>query len=323
MAEIQKPSDQNRPDDSRAGKPDSLHPDRSVSGTDVGKAEKQRTTKFTTFGQMTTINDGESLVEARARQSALDNPLTIDFGDGTAVTSDGIQDAHDVVIAGNPFKDAQEFVKKTGENLWHPDSEHPDIRMNYMADLEAFQTTGLAKYGIDPLIISATIRNEIIFRKHSDNLQDRILKEHSDIANQADRNHSWTIGDIQMRRSHIERLISATDNAGNPRFPQLASLKEEGAIAALDRQKGALLVGVYFQDVATRLDHKEDPAPWYNLAHAAEIKSHIAALWQSGSADNKTEALIRSYNPGDGARHVEHVREQLKLIRNGPAKLFE
>lgn len=322
MAEIQKPSDQNRPDDSEAGKPDSLNPDRSVSGADVGKAEKQRVNKFITFGQMTTIRDGDSLDEARARQSALDNPFTIDFGDGSAETSQGKQS--DEVIAGNPFTDGLNTAKKEAEKLWHPDREHPDLRMNYMADLEAFQATGLAKYGIDPLIIAATIRNEVVFREHADNVQDEMVQKIPGVAAWLDKGHDWSVGDIQMRRSHMEMLINASDAQGKPQFPQLASLRGKDFTTYVpSRSEGAALVGAYFQDVAHRLDEGKTPTPWYDKAHAQQVAETMLSLWRSGKAEARTDSLIRSFNPGEGAKHVEHVREQMEQIRNGPAKLFE
>lgn len=324
MAEIQKPSDQNRPDDSKAGKLDALNPERGVSNADVGKAEKQRVNKFTTFGQMTTVNDSDCLDEARARQSALDNPLTIDFGDGNSVTSEGFKNAPDHVIAGNPFTDSLEFIKKTGEKIWHPDSEHPDIRMNYIADLEAFQATGLAKYGIDPLIIAATIRNEIVFREAIDGLQDELVQKHPMITAHIDGHRGWSVGDIQMRRSHMEMLINASDVHKQPLYPQLATLRGKDFESYVpSRGEGAALVGAYFQDVASRLDKGRIPTPWYDKAHTQQVAETMLNLWKTGKPVDRTEALIRSFNPGEGARHVEHVREQMKQIRSGPAKLFE
>lgn len=324
MAEIQKPSDQSRPDDSKAGKLDSLNPDRSVSGADVDKAEKKRVNKFTTFGQMTTVNDGDSLDEARSRQSALDNPFTIDYGDGTSENSVGKQYSTDEVVAGNPFIDGMNAAKKEAEKLWHPDLEHPDIRMNYIADLEAFQTTGLAKYGIDPLIISGTIRNEIAFREHADNIQDAMVHKHPVVAAWLDKEHNWSVGDIQMRRSHMEMLVNASDVHGTPLFPQLTSLKGKDFSAYVPtRAEGAALVGAYFQDVAHRLEKGEVPTPWYDKAHAEQVAETMLRLWRTRKPEARTDALIRSFNPGEGAKHVEQVREQMKHIRNGPAKLFE
>jgi hypothetical protein len=83
MAEIQKPSDQFQNADAEAGKPDALDSDRKVSGNDMDKSEKLRTIKFSTVGKMSNLSEGDSLDETRARQSAPDNPLTIDLGNGT------------------------------------------------------------------------------------------------------------------------------------------------------------------------------------------------------------------------------------------------
>lgn len=323
MAEIQKPTDQNRPDDSKAGKPDSLNPERSVSGADVGKAEKQRVNKFTTFGQMTTVNEGDSLDDARARQSALDNPFTIDFGNGSAETSAGKQNAADQIIAGNPFADGLNAAKKEAEKLWHPDREHPDIRMSYIADLEAFQATGLAKYGVDPFIIAATIRNEVVFKEPTDQIQDTALKLNPRLVSMIDKSGNVSFGDAQMQRKHLERLVNSDDENGRPLYPQLRHLRGQPSDVLLNRSSAALLVGAYYQEIAQRLEQQQNPIPWYPGAHALEIKEKIVSLWSQGTPESRTEALIRGFNPGDGSRHVNHVREQLELIKNGPAKLFE
>lgn len=326
MADIQKPSDEShRPSDDKAGKSEALNPERGVSGADVQKAESNRTNKFTTFGNMTTIKDGASLEESRAAQSAIqNNPFTIDMGDEGEVTSRGRQENRLEVLAGNPIEDAAKFAKTNVERLAHPDAEHPDTRMDYIADFESFKLSGLAKFGIDPLIISATIRNEIAFRKPTDNLQEELVKHNREFGGIIDSDHHWSVGTIQMQRRHIERLANAVNAHGDQLYPQLKDWKGiDFAHFVPSRQSGSLFVGAYFQDVAARLERGNEPVPWYPGAHTKEVQSRISSLWRQGTPESRTEALIRSYNPGDGTKHVEHVLEQMKQIRDGPGKLFE
>lgn len=99
-------------------------------------------------------------------------------------------------------------------------------------------------------------------------------------------------------------------------------LKIDAERKALDPKYGAVLLGAYLQDVANRLQNGEDPIPTYDKAHKSQIIQTMRTLWTSGDPEKRTDALIRSYNPGDGQLHVDNVRQHLLEIKRNVGKLF-
>lgn len=170
-------------------------------------------------------------------------------------------------------------------------------------------------------MIAAITRNEIAHRKLLiDDSQDSQVKVFGKALGA--KSERVSIGNQQMQSVNIERLLKALDSEGKPLYPQLQGLKNDAERMALDPKYGALLLGAYLQDVATRLENGEDPIPTYNGAHRSEILQKIRTLWASGDPENRTDALIRSYNPGDGQVHVDNVRRHLREIKTNVGKLF-
>lgn len=112
-----------------------------------------------------------------------------------------------------------------------------------------------------------------------------------------------------MQPINIERLVNAKDSQGKPLYPQLEGLKIDAERKALDPKYGAVLLGAYLQDVANRLQNGEAPIPTYDKAHKSQIIQTMRTLWTSGDPEKRTDALIRSYNPGEGQLHVDNVRQ--------------
>ncbi|QQR58416.1 MAG: hypothetical protein IPG59_02660 [Candidatus Melainabacteria bacterium] len=193
--------------------------------------------------------------------------------------------------------------------------------MQYMYDFNAFYTTNLRQFGIDPFIIAGITRNEIEHRKVGiDDSQEEQIRQFGKIVLGGDERTS--IGTEQMQSMHILRLVNAKSPDGHYLYPQLEALRSDPLRKALDPKYGSVLVGAYLQDIAAHLEKGEDSMPWYKGAHKDQINETMKTLWHSGDPSKRTDALIRSYNPGAGQIHVDNVRRHLKFIEEGPGKLF-
>lgn len=239
----------------------------------------------------------------------------IDFGDGQILTAKGVEKK-----PGDWLKTAETKIKETIQTVFYPNKGQEDAKMHYMEDFNAFYTTDLSKYQIDPFIIAALTRNEIEHRKAGiDDAIDDQVRQFGTVVTTLD-SDKVSIGTEQMQIHHIKRLLDAKDENGNWLYPQLEPLRKEPQKQAL--KYGALLIGAYLQDVARRLERGDEPLPWYNRAHKEDVNKKIRELWNSTDPNKRLDALIRSYNPGDGQLHVDNVRKHLKIIETTVGKLF-
>lgn len=190
-----------------------------------------------------------------------------------------------------------------------------------MHDFNAFYTTNLGQFGIDPFIIAGITRNEIEHRKIViDEGQELQIRQFGKII--SGNTEKTSIGIEQMQTRHIQRLVNAKSPDGNYIYPQLEALRSDPLRKALDPKYGSVVLGAYLQDIAARLERSEDPVPWYTGSHNEEVKETMKALWRSGNPTKRTDALIRSYNPGAGQTHVDNVRRHMKAVEDGAGKLF-
>ena len=268
MAEIQKPADQTeQKPDSAARKPDNLGKDRPVTSDQVAEAEAQRTSKFSTFGDMQAYADS--------------NPLLIDMGDGTEVSSKGAQ------VAWDPIKAGQEKAREAmvaAEHALFPYRGNEDSQVDYAACAAAFRSfPEFSRHpNIDRALIPALIRNELhhYFTPKEKPAEDFL----NATGNPGLEKTSLGPGQVQVR--HVKRLIES--------FPQLRD-PAQGAITG-DPFKAAL-----------------DPAkaPWFVAAYLAEKIQHRESHGQTISH----QALIQDFNPG-GQTHFENVHGQIMWIKS-------
>lgn len=249
---------------------------------------------------------------------AVQSSFGIDFGDGRILTAKGpTQDKKN----SNWFGDIGGAVKEGAKALFCPDKGHEDSKMQYLHDFNAFYTTNLSRFGIDPFIIAGLTRNEIEHRKSmiDDSQEEQVRRFGNVVLGDGDKT---SIGNQQMQTRHIRRLVEAKGSDGQFLYPQLAELRKDPLRKALDPKFGAVVLGAYLQDVASRLEKGTDPVPWYDGAHKEEVKETMKKLWSSGDPAKRTDALIRSYNAGAGQIHVNNVRRHMKIINEGAGKLF-
>ncbi len=268
MAEIQKPADQaEQKPDTALKKSDNLGKDRAVNNDQVTEAEAQRTNKFSTFGDMKAYADS--------------NPLLIDMGDGTEVSSKGTQVAWDPIKAG---KDAAQEMAKSAEAAIFPLRGHEDTQVDYTACAAAYAAfPEFARHqNVDRALIPALIRNELHF--YSDAKEkpvEGVLNLFGDLPKD-----SFSIGPAQMQKRNIEHLMQSCPQLSDP---AMGNITGNALRAALSPQK----------------------APWFVAALLAESISRREA---SGLPVTH-QALIQDYNPG-GKTHFNHVHEQLIWIKS-------
>lgn len=315
MAEIQKPADQaEQKPDSTAKKPDNLSKDRPVTSDQVAEAEAQRTSKFSTFGDMQAYSDS--------------NPLLIDMGDGTEVSSKGTQ------VAWDPRKWATEKAKEVDQKakaithgvdkataLTAAAKDHPEL--GFLEGQNAFPHRGreddYVSYGacaaannrfdnvririgqgpghIDPNLIAAMMRNEQYhYKNFFDTGTDNYVRLHGnlDVLN----DDTYSIGPAQMQIRNIQNLVK--------QFPeQLAPYEKDPLRAALNPGDAPMFVAAYMSNIVTHLETGSNPG------FSSGVWNNIAKHWKQGDANG---ALILAFNPNPD--QIEHVNLQLEIIKS-------
>ncbi len=133
---------------------------------------------------------------------------------------------------------------------------------------------------------------------------------------------SWTVGPGQVQVQIMEELVKKYAD----KLPEFLPSKQAMTVGGMDvgerpadvamlsenKKNAALIVGAYFADVIDKLEKGEQPC-----AHGAtkEENETITKLWKTGTQEARQEALIRSFNPGDGKKHVENVLKHLAEIK--------
>lgn len=270
MAEIQKPADQaEQKPDATVGKPDNLGKDRPVTSDQVAEAEAQRTSKFSTFGDMQAYSDS--------------NPLLIDMGDGTEVSSKGAR------VAWEPVKDIKKFsddvittASETAEKALFPYRGKEDDQVDYTACAAAFKAfPEFTKHPqVDRALIPALIRNELYFYSLDEKAFEAVVHTFGDLPKE-----SLSIGPAQIQKQNIERLMSEFPQLRNP---EMGNITGNALEAALQPAK----------------------APWFVAALLAE---RIRERDRVGLPVTHQD-LIQNFNPG-GKPHFIHVHDQLVWIK--------
>lgn len=314
MAEIQKPADQvEQKPDAPIKKPDNLGKDRAVTGDQVAEADAQRTSKFSTFGDMKAYADS--------------NPLLIDMGDGTEVSSKGAQ------VAWDPRTWAAEKAKEVDQKskaithgidkataLTAAAKDNPDLQ--YTEGREIFPHRGreddFVSYGacaaanrpfenvrlkigtgpghIDPDLIAALMRNEQFhYKNFVDTGTDNYVRKHGNLDVLHD--DTYSIGPAQMQIRNIRNLVK--------QFPeQLAPYEKDPLRTALNPGDAPMFVAAYMSNTIEHLERGTNPG------FSPGVWSNIEKHWKDGDANG---ALILAFNPDP--RQIDNVGKQLEIIK--------
>jgi hypothetical protein len=314
MAEIQKPAEQpEQKPDAALKRLDNLAKDRAVNNDQVTEAEAQRTNKFNTFGDMKAYADS--------------NPLLIDMGDGTEVSSKSER------IAWDPRTWAAEKateVKNRSKAVTHgldkaaalttAAKEHPDLQ--HTEGMDVFPHRGkeddFVSYGactaannrfenlrlrigsgpghIDPDLIAAMMRNEQFFYKNFvDTGTDNYVRKHGNLDVLHD--DTYSIGPAQMQIRNIQNLVK--------QFPeQLAPYASDPLRAALNPGDAPMFVAAYMSNVIEHLEKHTNPG------FSAGVWENISKHWKDGDANG---ALILAFNPDP--HQIENVAKQQAIIK--------
>jgi len=293
VAEIQKTADQveQKPDEA-IKKPDNLGKDRAVTSDQVAEADAQRTSKFSTFGDMKAYADS--------------NPLLIDMGDGTEVSSKGAQ------VAWKP-EEMLNSAKKGIESVIFPHRDDPEkwIDRN-AAKLASSCFSRLSDYSkrhqeTGAGLIVALMKNEQTYYQAGKDglLQDAVVRRLGAYPLPAPLD-SPTIGPGQIKLGTIEYLAG--------KYPNVFGTKEATVPLATDTYVSTLLVGAYLDDRIEKLDRWSKTAPdQTKLTHDEKLlHDNCLPLWKSGE---ETKALIKSFNPAD-KDHLANVLRHLETEKS-------
>jgi hypothetical protein len=287
VAEIQKPADQTeQKPDSAAKKPDNLGKDRPVTSDQVAEAEAQRTSKFSTFGDMQAYSDS--------------NPLLIDMGDGTEVSSKGAR------VAWKP-----EDMLKPLEPALHPLREKPNQFFDSEVARRVSQTLSrLSSYserheGIGPKLIAAIMNNEQkYYGSVDDGAPDWVVRHTGNLIQPL---KDITVGPGQISMSNIRHL--------GEKYPDLfgGTTPSDLTKMAVNKSIATALVGAYLDDRIESLEAWTKSAPdRAALKHDEKLLlDNCLPLWKSGQ---ETKALILSFNPGGGNDHLNNVLNELRQL---------
>lgn len=230
--------------------------------------------------------------------------------DATLPTSEEMQgnDLPENTIAQLP--DLGKMVRDTGEAIVHPHSGD----LNKFLDVEAAKLAmnkfpRLSRYAnnyasIRPQLILGLIRNETehYTRFKDDLIQDGLLS----IGWKAQGSDDPTTGPAQVSESNQERLAK--------KYPEILGNSRDYPKASLSPYFATLLVGAYLDNTIETFE-KWDKQPPSEIElkdkNTRLLYEHAYPQWQEG---HFTEALIRSYNPGDGARHVRNVQRHINAL---------
>lgn len=319
MAEIQKPADQTeQKPDAPVKKPDNLGQDRAVTSDQVAEADAQRTSKFSTFGDMKAYSES--------------NPLLIDMGDGSEVSSKGTQVAWDPrEWAVNQAKQVEHQTKATAHKidkaaeLAKTAKEHPELQ--YHEGLDGFPHRGHeddhVSYGacaaannpfenvrmrmgagpghIDPDLIAAIMRNEQFFYKNVvDTGTDNYVRIHGNLDIMHD--DTYSIGPAQMQIRNVHNLIA--------QFPDQLGQYAKDPLRAVERSGDApMFVAAYMSNMITHLENGKNPG------FSNGVWNNIVKHWKSGDANG---ALILAFNPDPD--QIKNVSAQLDIIKQQRAE---
>lgn len=201
----------------------------------------------------------------------------------------------------------------------HPGRNDPDAGVDYASTRDAYQRFGFEKYGIDKDLLGAVLRNEQYWLNAKDVAQD-YYTEHRPFM--APLKESWTVGPGQVQVQIMDELVKKYAD----KLPEFQPTKQVMTVGGMDvaerpadvamlsenKKNAALIVGAYFADVIDKLEKGQPPC-----GHGAtkDENETITNLWKTGTPEARQEALIRSFNPGDGKKHVENVLKHLAEIK--------
>jgi hypothetical protein len=212
------------------------------------------------------------------------NPLLIDMGDGTEISS------KDARLAWDPLKDSKKFANEAikaasdaTEHALFPYRGKEDTQVDYAACAAACKAFSefARNPQIDRAIIPALIRNELHFYTLDEKPVEAVINTFGDLPKR-----SLSIGPAQIQKQNVERLMQSYPQLSDP---ALGNITGNALQHALSPQK----------------------APWFVAALLAE---NISRRETAGLPITHQE-LIQDYNPG-GKEHFKNVHDQLIWIKS-------
>jgi hypothetical protein len=230
----------------------------------------------------------------------------------------GTKSANTELIA-QAQKQKDDPLTKLKNKFEHPGRNNPDAGIDYAAAQDGYNRFDLQKYGVDRALVPSIIRNEQYWLGPKDGIQEWVT---ADRPFQMPVPKNMTVGPAQMKIEIMEQLAEKfADKLPEFSLParqafQVGTLKmgeREADIAMLSQNKknAALITAAYFANVIERLETGQPACE----NTSKKNNDHIAELWKTNTPGSRTEALIRSYNPGNGDKHVHNVLNHMKEVK--------
>ncbi len=210
-------------------------------------------------------------------------------------------------------------LTKLKNKFEHPGRNNPDAGIDYAAAQDGYNRFDLQKYGVDRALVPAIIRNEQYWLGPKDGIQEWVT---ADRPFQMPVPKNMTVGPAQMKIEIMEQLAEKyADKLPEFSLPahqafQVGTMKmgeREADVAMLSQNKknAALITAAYFANVIEKLETGQPACE----NTSKKNNDHIAQLWKTNTPESRTEALIRSYNPGNGDKHVHNVLNHMKEVK--------
>lgn len=209
-------------------------------------------------------------------------------------------------------------LTKLKNKFEHPGRNNPDAQVDYAAAKDGYQRFDLQKYEVDKALIPAIIRNEQYWLGLKDRVPDLVAEERP-LLPPVDK--KWSVGPAQIQIRIMEELATKYKDK-LPEFQQparqaislggmnMGEREADVAMLASDKKRAALITSAYFANVIDQLENGKPPCPY----SPPQDNAKIAELWKQGTKESRTEALVRSFNPGSD-EHVKNVLNHMREIR--------
>lgn len=237
---------------------------------------------------------------------------------GGEIESVGIKSANTELIA-QAQNQKDDPLTKLKNKFEHPGRNNPDAGIDYAAAQDGYIRFDLQKYGVDRALVPSIIRNEQYWLGPKDGIQEWVT---ADRPFQMPVPKNMTVGPAQMKIEIMEQLAEKyADKLPEFSLParqafQVGNMKlgeREADVAMLSQNKknAALITAAYFANVIEKLESGQPACE----NTSKKNNDHIAELWKANTPESRTEALIRSYNPGNGDKHVHNVLNHMKEVK--------
>ena len=213
---------------------------------------------------------------------------------------------------GKMLKDTGESIKGAGESLIHPyknelnkflDPDAAQLAMNKFPRLSWYAHRNAT---IGPQLLLGIVRNET--EHYMIGKDDMIQDAPVSLGAEAPLQKNPTIGPAQVSLKNQKALAE--------KYPDLFGDSKDYPKTSLSPYFATLLAGALLDQNIQKFEKWDKQPPSEEDLKDKDTRllyEHAYPKWKEG---HYTEAIIRSYNPGDGSRHVRNVQRHIDTLNN-------